>query len=181
MGLAARPGDPNLGVFAIIGGFCIGVALHDDRNFVAEWKRKVSPLVNTFFLPVFFAFTGLRTDIGSLDSGREWAICAVVCGLAFATKFGGAYAGARIAGEPNRSALILGVCMNTRALMELVAINIGYEMGVLPRSMFTKLVIMAILSTLVATPLIRWLMRGEELSPLSVRPPVATAPLAYRA
>jgi len=93
----------------------------------------------------------------------------VVCGLAFATKFGGAYAGARIAGEPNRSALILGVCMNTRALMELVAINIGYEMGVLPRSMFTKLVIMAILSTLVATPLIRWLMRGEELSPLSVR------------
>ncbi len=171
----------NLGVFAIIGGFCIGVALHDDRNFVAEWKRKVSPLVNTFFLPVFFAFTGLRTDIGSLDSGREWAICAVVCGLAFATKFGGAYAGARIAGEPNRSALILGVCMNTRALMELVAINIGYEMGVLPRSMFTKLVIMAILSTLVATPLIRWLMRGEELSPLSVRPPVATAPLAYRA
>jgi len=77
------------------------------------------------------------------------------------------------------SALTLGVCMNTRALMELVAINIGHDMGVLPRSMFTKLVIMAILSTFVATPLIRWLMRGEELAPVPVRMPVATAPLPF--
>ena len=154
----------NLGVFAIIGGFCIGIALHDDRRFVAEWRRKVSPLVNTLFLPVFFAFTGLRTDIGTLDTGREWLICALVCALAFASKFGGAYLGARLAGEPNRSALTVGVCMNTRALMELVAINIGYDLGVLPRSMFTKLVIMAIVSTFIATPLIRWLMRDERLA-----------------
>jgi Kef-type K+ transport system membrane component KefB len=164
----------NLGLFAIIGGFCIGLALHDDRRFVAEWKRKVSPLVNTLFLPVFFAFTGLRTDIGSLDTGFEWWICALVCALAFATKFGGAWLGARLAGEPNRSALTLGVCMNTRALMELVAINIGYDLGVLPRSMFTKLVIMAILSTFIATPLIRWLMRDErqlERDPLQAYSP----------
>ena len=163
----------NLGVFAIIGGFCIGVALHDDRSFVAEWKRKVSPLVNTLFLPVFFAFTGLRTDIGALDSGREWILCGLVCALAFATKFGGAYLGARLAGESNRSALTLGVCMNTRALMELVAINIGYDLGVLPKSMFTKLVLMAIASTFMATPLIRRLMRGEERAPGQAPLPLA--------
>jgi len=151
----------NIGVFAIIGGFLVGAALHDDRRFVAEWKQRVAPLTNTFFLPIFFAYTGLRTDVGTLysgRSGREALICLLVCAVAFATKLGGAFVGARIAGEPRRSALTIGVCMNTRALMELVAINIGYDLGVLPRSMFTKLVIMAIVSTFMATPL----MRGQE-------------------
>jgi len=152
----------SLGVFAIIGGFCIGLALHDNRRLVAEWKRRASPLVNTLFLPVFFAFTGLRTDIGSLDNAHEWWLCLLVCALAFATKFGGAFLGAKLAGEPLRSSLTIAVCMNTRALMELIAINVGYELGVLPRSMFTKLVVMAIASTFIATPLIRRLMRGEQ-------------------
>ncbi len=163
----------TLGVFAIIGGFCIGLALHDDRQVVSEWKRRASPLVNTLFLPVFFAFTGLRTDIGSLDNAHEWWLCGLVCLLAFVTKFGGAFLGAKLAGEPTRSALTIGVCMNTRALMELIAINIGYELGVLPRSMFTKLVVMAIASTFIATPLIRWLMQAE-VRPLA---DAVTAPL----
>jgi Kef-type K+ transport system membrane component KefB len=152
----------NIGVFAIIGGFLVGAALHDDRRFVGEWRSRVSPLVSTFFLPIFFAYTGLRTDVGSLASGREALIFLAVCGVAFATKVGGAYLGARVSGEDNRSALTIGVCMNTRALMELIAINIGYDLGVLPRSMFTKLVLMAIVSTFMATPLIRRLMRGQE-------------------
>lgn len=152
----------NLGVFAIIGGFVVGAALHDDRRFVGEWKARVGPLVNTLFLPVFFAYTGLRTDVGALSTGREALLCAAVCGVAFVSKLGGAFLGARLAGESSRSALTIGTCMNTRALMELVAINIGYDLGVLPRSMFTKLVIMAIVSTFMATPLIRWLMRGQE-------------------
>ena len=154
----------NLGVFAIIGGFVIGVSLHSDRAFVAEWKARVSPLVNTLFLPVFFAYTGLRTDVGSLGDGRQLLLCAAVCAVAFLGKFGGAYAGARLAGESNTSALTIGACMNTRALMELIALNIGYDLGVLPRTMFTKLVVMAIASTFMATPLIRRLMRGQERS-----------------
>jgi len=158
-----------LGVFAIIGGFVIGAALHDDRRFVAEWKARVAPLVNTFFLPVFFAYTGLRTDVGAISSPREALVCALVCLCAFVGKFGGAYLGARFTGEGNRSALTVATCMNTRALMELVAINIGYDLGVLPRTMFTKLVVMAILSTLMATPLIRWLMRGQEAEPPAMR------------
>lgn len=152
----------NLGVFAIIGGFVVGVMLHDDRAFVAEWKQKVAPTVNTLLLPIFFTYTGLRTDVGLLGSAHEWLLCALVCLVAFVGKFGGAYVGARAVGEPRRSALTIGTCMNTRALMELIAINIGYDLGVLPRSMFTKLVIMAIVSTFMATPLIRWLMRAER-------------------
>jgi len=158
-----------IGVFAIIGGFVVGSALHDDRAFVEQWKRRVSPLVNTFFLPIFFAYTGLRTDIGGLSGLSEWETCLLVLAVAFVSKFGGAYAGARLVGEERRSAMAIGVCMNTRALMELVAINIGYDLGVLPRSMFTMLVMMAIVSTFVATPLIRWLLRGQERADLHQR------------
>ena len=155
----------NLGVFAIIGGFVVGVMLHDDRAFVAQWKERVAPTVSTLLLPIFFTYTGLRTDVGLLGSAHEWILCALVCGVAFVGKFGGAYAGARAVGESRRSALTIGTCMNTRALMELIALNIGYDLGVLPRSMFTKLVIMAIVSTFMATPLIRWLMRAERREP----------------
>jgi Kef-type K+ transport system membrane component KefB len=153
----------NLGVFAIIGGFIIGAALHDDRYFVQHWKRRVGGLVYTLFLPVFFAYTGLRTDIGSLANGSAWLQCLLVILVAFAGKFGGAYLAARAVGESSRTAATIGVCMNTRALMELIALNIGYDLHVLPRPMFTMLVIMAIVSTFMATPLIRWLMAGERV------------------
>lgn len=155
----------NLGVFAIIGGFVIGVAMHEDREFVEQWKSQISPLVYTLLLPVFFAYTGLRTDIGTLASWREVGLCALVCLIAFLGKFGGAYAASRIIGLGRRDALTIATCMNTRALMELVALNIGMDLGVLTPSMFTKLVIMALVSTFMATPLIRWLMRDQMRPP----------------
>ncbi len=153
----------TLGVFAIIGGFTVGVALHQERAFVEAWRERVAPLAQTLLLPVFFAYTGLRTDIGSLRDGHEAWLCLLVCALAFASKLGGAFVGARWTGESLRSAATIAVCMNTRALMELIVINIGFDLGVIPRSMFTKLVIMAIASTFLATPAIRWLMRAEEV------------------
>ncbi|MFT3768161.1 MAG: cation:proton antiporter [Minicystis sp.] len=152
----------KLGVFAIIGGFVIGVALHRDRRFVAEWRARVGLLVNAFFLPLFFAYTGLRTDVGTLGSAEARLECLFVCAIAFLGKFGGAYLSARLTGEDHRSASAIGVCMNTRALMELVALNVGYDLGVLPRRIFTMLVIMAIASTYMATPLIRLLMSRER-------------------
>jgi K+:H+ antiporter len=151
----------NLGVFAIIGGFVIGVALHDDRRFVEEWKRRVSPIVGAFFLPIFFAYTGLRTDVGSI---RGWAGAVMLLGVlavAFVSKFGGAYVAARCVSEHHRSALTIGVCMNTRGLMELIVLNIGKDLGLLPTDIFSMLVIMALVSTLMATPLIRVLMKGQ--------------------
>lgn len=151
----------NIGVFAIIGGFVIGVALHDDRQFVSEWRNKISPIINILFLPIFFTYTGLRTSVGSLNGVELWGICLLVCAIAFISKFGGAYLAARLSGEDNNTALTIGVCMNTRALMELVALNIGYDLGVLPKQMFTMLVIMAVVSTFIATPLIRLLMKTQ--------------------
>jgi Kef-type K+ transport system membrane component KefB len=152
----------NLQVFAVIGGFVVGVALHENRAFVRLWHEKIGGLVHAFFLPIFFAVTGLRTDVGALADTGAWLQCALVCAVAFGGKFGGAYLAARATGEAHRSALTIGVCMNTRGLMELIALNLGYDLGVLPRPMFTMLVIMAIVSTFITTPLIRRLMRGEE-------------------
>ena len=96
--------------------------------------------------------------------------------MAFAGKFGGAWIGARAVGEDNRSALTIATCMNTRALMELIALNVGYDLGVLPKSMFTKLVIMAIVSTFMATPLIRWLMQRERRAVIEPALTPAVAP-----
>ena len=152
----------NLGVFAIIGGFVIGLALHDDRRFVQEWKDRVSPLVNALFLPIFFLYTGLRTDIGSLQPWFGVWLCFLVLAVAIAGKFGGAYATARLLGEDHRSAATIGICMNTRGLMELIVINIGKDLGLLPTGMFTMLVIMALVTTFMASPLIRRLMKGQE-------------------
>ncbi len=151
----------NLGVFAIIGGFVIGVVLHDDRRFVEEWKRRVSPIVWAFFLPIFFAYTGLRTDVGSIQGWPGAQMLVLVLAVAFVSKLGGAYVGARLVGEGHRSAFTIGVCMNTRALMELIVLNIGKDLGLLPTDIFSILVIMALVSTFMATPLIRWLMKGQ--------------------
>ena len=152
----------NLGVFAIIGGFVIGVALHDDRRFAEEWKRRVSPIGWAFFLPIFFAYTGLRTDVGAIQGWPGLVTLTLVLVVAFVSKLAGAYAAARLVGEEQRSALTIGVCMNTRGMMELIVLNIGKDLGLLPTDIFSMLVIMALVSTFAATPLIRWLMKGQE-------------------
>jgi len=151
----------QLGLHALIGGFILGVALHQHRAFVVEWKTRISPLVNALLLPIFFAHTGLRTDVGVLGGGAELVQCALICGIAFLGKYGGAYMGARIAGEPARMAHVLAISMNTRGLMELVVLNIGYDLGILSKTLFTQLVYMALITTLIATPLIRRYLRTE--------------------
>ncbi|TDB49390.1 cation:proton antiporter [Photorhabdus luminescens subsp. sonorensis] len=152
-----------LGIFALIGSFAIGVALHENREFVTLWKERIGSLVHIFFLPIFFTYTGLRTDIGTLSGPNEWIICLLVCLLAFVTKFGGTYIASRLLGENRRIAATIGISMNTRALMELIVLNIGYDLGILPPNIFTMLVIMAVLSTFITTPLIRRLMRGQAI------------------
>lgn len=151
----------GLGLHALIGGFILGVALHQHQPLVREWKTRINPLVNTLLLPIFFAHTGLRTDVGTMEGGAEVIQCALICGVAFLGKYGGAYLGARLAGEPHRMAHVLAVCMNTRGLMELIVLNIGFELGILPRALFTQLVYMAVITTLIATPLIRRYLRTE--------------------
>jgi Kef-type K+ transport system membrane component KefB len=151
----------RFGLHALMGGFILGIALHQHERFVAEWQARIGPLVTALFLPIFFAQTGLRTDVGSIGSGAELLQCGLICAIAFACKFGGGYLGARLAGESPRTASVLGTCMNTRGLMELIVLNVGFELGVLPRTLFTQLVYMAVLTTVIATPLIRRYLRTE--------------------
>jgi Kef-type K+ transport system membrane component KefB len=148
----------QLGIFAIFGGFMMGVLLHDEHAFVRTWKARISPFVMVFFLPIFFTYTGLRTNIGSLDTLAAWGWCALIVALATLGKYGGAYLAARASGMNHLEGKVMGIMMNTRALMELIVINVGYDLGVISQQMFTILVIMAIFSTVITSPLLRrWL------------------------
>ncbi len=148
----------QLGVFSLFGAFLLGVALHDETDLVQAWRDKFSGFVLVALVPIFFTNTGLRTEIGSLSSGLAWRGCVVVLLAAVAAKLGGCWLGARVTGQPNRDALCIATLMNTRALMALVAINVGYDLGLLPRELFTMFVIMALLTTAMTGPLLRlWL------------------------
>ncbi len=145
----------RLGVFVIFGGFVAGMMLHDHAEFVAAWKKTVSHFVSVFFLPIFFTFTGLRTNVHGLDSLALWGWCALIIGAATVGKFVGCSVAARFCGMTWADAGCLGIMMNTRALMELVVINVGLDLGVIPPNVFTMLVLMAILSTVITAPILR--------------------------
>jgi len=166
----------QLGIFAIFGGFMMGVLLHDEHAFVSTWRKRIGPFVLVFFLPIFFTYTGLRTNIGGLDSASAWGWCILIVALATLGKFGGAYLAARFARLSHNESKILGVMMNTRALMELIVINVGYDLGVISQQMFTILVIMAIFSTVITSPLLRrWLPQIGIPIPV-VSPPLPRTP-----
>ena len=135
-------------------------ALHEFRAAVQERLRD---FVTVFFLPIFFTYTGLRTDIGTMKGGSLWIMCGLVLLVAFVGKFGGCWLAARLNGLRWREASIIGVMMNTRALMELIVINIGFELGVIPKSVFFMLVVMAVVSTYVTAPALRRLIRSSEV------------------
>ncbi len=156
----------QIGIFAIFGGFMMGVILHDQVRLVQAWKAQISPFVLVFFLPIFFTYTGLRTDIGGLSSATLWAWCALLVALATLGKFGGAYLAARWCGMSRPQAGVMGALMNTRALMELIVINVGYDLGAISRNVFTMLVLMAIFSTVITAPMLRlWLPRLATTEP----------------
>jgi Kef-type K+ transport system membrane component KefB len=145
----------QLGIFAIFGGFMMGVILFDEPELVAGWRSSIGQFVNIFFLPIFFTYTGLRTSIGTLHTWQDWQWCALLLLLATVGKLGGAYLAARACGRTHPQAAALGYMMNTRALMELVVVNVGFDLGVISAQMFTMLVIMAIVSTLITVPALR--------------------------
>ncbi len=148
----------QLGIFAIFGGFMMGMILHDEHEFIEAWKERIGHFVMVFFLPIFFTYTGLRTNIGGLDSAAAWGWCLLLIALATLGKFGGSYLAARWAGLSHQEGKVLGIMMNTLALMELIVINVGYDLGVISQQVFTMLVLMAIFSTVITTPgLRRWL------------------------
>lgn len=147
-----------LGVFSIFGPFVLGAALSTHQEFGLWVNRQLRPLVYALLLPVFFTHTGLRTDVGDLDSLWLWGVCGLVILAATIGKVIGCGVPARYCGLSWSETAAVAVMMNTRALMGLVAINIGRELGVVPPSVFTMLVFMAIATTLTTVPLLRRLL-----------------------
>jgi len=153
-----------IGIFSIFGAFFLGSLLFDQQEFREAIKGYMQDFVTVFFVPIFFTYTGLRTDIGTMAGGSLWVMCGLVLVTAFVGKFGGCSLAARLSGVPWREASMIGVMMNTRALMELIVINIGYELGIIPKSVFFMLVFMAVVTTYVTTPALRRLVRSSELA-----------------
>jgi Kef-type K+ transport system membrane component KefB len=155
----------QIGIFAIFGGFMMGVILYDETDLVAAWRDRLGDFVTVFFLPIFFTYTGLRTSIGGLDTSADWVWCAAIVAVATVTKLGGAYVMARRCGWDHPQSAMIGFMMNTRALMELIVLNVGLDLGVISPKLFTMLVIMAIVSTIITTPALRYFMprAGLEL------------------
>lgn len=148
-----------LGIHALFGAFMAGVVMPSNLGFRKVMMEKVEDISLVFFLPLFFAFTGLRTEIGLINSPDLWLVCFLLIMVAVAGKLGGCAIASRLVGESWKDSLTIGALMNTRGLMELVALNIGYEMGILPPSIFVILVIMALVTTFMTTPLLYFVER----------------------
>ena len=144
-----------LGVHALFGAFLAGTIMPRDTDF----SEQIHGLTSIVFLPLFFAVTGLRTNIGSLGTPELWLCCGLVLLVAIAGKFGGAAVSAAAVGFPWREATAIGLLMNTRGLMEMVVVNVGLEIGVVSPSLYTMIVIMALVTTAMTTPLLELLKR----------------------
>lgn len=147
------------GVHAIFGAFLAGAVIPHDSRLAQTITRALADLVVVLFLPVFFASTGMRTEIGLVSGATEWLLCGLIILTASAGKFGGAFAAARVMGFGARDAAALGVLMNTRGLMEIIVLNVGLERGILTPTLFAMLVLMAVATTFATTPLLDWLTR----------------------
>ena len=143
-----------IGIHALFGAFIAGVIMPDNVRFKAILIDKIEDVSTILLLPIFFAFTGLRTQIGLINTGYLWLLCGLIMLVAIIGKFGGSALTARIVGRSWQDSLSIGALMNTRGLMELVVLNIGYDLGVLGPEIFSIMVLMALCTTLLTGPLL---------------------------
>ncbi|MBC7485838.1 MAG: cation:proton antiporter [Cytophagaceae bacterium] len=141
-----------IGIHALFGAFLAGVIMPSNMNFRNIFIEKIEDVSLVLLLPLFFVFTGLRTQIGLLNDIHLWQICGLIVLVAVVGKFFGSALSARYVGQSWRDSLTIGALMNTRGLMELVVLNIGYDLGVLSPQVFAMMVIMALATTLMTGP-----------------------------
>jgi Kef-type K+ transport system membrane component KefB len=151
-----------IGIHAIFGAFLLGAIIPHDSLLARELTRRLEDVVVVLLLPAFFAFTGMRTQIGLLSGAAHWAICGVIIAVASAGKFGGTFIAGRLTGLATRDAASLGILMNTRGLMELIVLNLGLDLHVISPTLFAMLVLMAVVTTLATTPILQLLHRPEH-------------------
>jgi Kef-type K+ transport system membrane component KefB len=143
-----------IGIHAIFGAFFLGALIPHHSQLAVTLKAKLEDLVVVLLLPAFFAFTGMRTQIGLLSSLDHWLICGLIILAATVGKLGGSFVAARAAGLSTRDAASLGALMNTRGLVELVVLNLGLDLGVISPLLFAMMVLMAIVTTFATSPLL---------------------------
>lgn len=153
-----------IGIHGLFGAYLLGAVIPHDSGVARAMNRKLKDLVTILLLPAFFAFTGMRTEIGLLASVEHWLICALIIAVATAGKFGGAYVAARLTGMGWRDSAALGLLMNTRGLMELIALNMGLDMGVISPTVYAMMVLMALATTMATSPLL-YLVNRRPLAP----------------
>jgi Kef-type K+ transport system membrane component KefB len=153
-----------IGIHALFGAFLAGAIMPPVFNFRKLIIEKVESVSLGLLLPLFFVFTGLRTQIGLLNDSHMWLVCVLIILTAIVGKFGGSMLAARIVGQSWKDSLSVGALMNTRGLMELVVLNIGYDLGVLKPEIFAMMVLMALVTTFMTGPaldLINYIFRKD--------------------
>ena len=143
-----------IGIHAIFGAFMAGTSMPRGTGVQRDIHERLEASVLTFLLPVFFVVVGLATRIDMLDSPYLWGVTLLVIATAIAGKWGGSMLAARVMGETWRDSASIGVLMNTRGFTELVILTVGLELGVIGTTLFTMGVLMALVTTLMATPLL---------------------------
>jgi Kef-type K+ transport system membrane component KefB len=154
-----------LGVHALFGAFVAGAIA--PRALAPVIAGRIENIVSAVLLPVFFAFTGLRTSVALISGAGLWSVFALILLVAVAGKMGGAATAARLTGMGWRDALSVGALMNTRGLMELVILNVGLDIGVISPALFAMMVLMALVTTVMTTPLLLWVYRPGALARVS--------------
>lgn len=161
--LASAWTTERLGIHALFGAFCLGAVSPKERGFVHELTAKLEDVTVVLLLPLFFANAGLRTSIGLVSGGEMWGFFGLIMLVAVAGKFGGSTLSARLTGLTWREASALGILMNTRGLMELVILTIGLDLGIISPALFAMMVMMALITTAMTTPLLQWLYPSRLL------------------
>ena len=151
-----------IGIHAIFGAFLLGAAFPHNSRIAIDLCHKLEDLVTVLLLPAFFAFTGMRTEIGLIAGWENWLWCLAIIAIATAGKFGGTFAAAKLTGLSWRDSASLGTLMNTRGLMELIVLNIGLSLNIISPTVFAMLVLMAIVTTMATTPILQLIGPGED-------------------
>ncbi|HTL53949.1 MAG TPA: cation:proton antiporter, partial [Planctomycetota bacterium] len=169
-----------IGIHPLFGAFLFGVIMPRASGYVHVLAEKLEDFVVVFLLPLFFAYSGLRTQIGLIDSAQDVGLFLLIVAFACAGKFFGGLTGARLTGFNWRESTAIGVLMNTRGMVELVVLNIGLDLGVISPKLFTMMVLMALLSTCLTTPLMNLIYPrrrlAEELADSGVSAPSSPLP-----
>ncbi|KAF9184461.1 K(+)/H(+) antiporter [Haplosporangium sp. Z 767] len=158
-----------IGIHSIFGGFLVGLLIPHDSGFAEGLTRRIEDLVGVYFLPIFFACSGLKTEVGLLNTAETWGLVILVTVLSFVGKMFGCVGAAKLNGMTWRECLSIGFLMNCKGLVEYIILNIGHDFGVISDRVFVIMIAMCLILTIISTPLVYYLYPVSYQKELEVR------------